>query len=405
MAAELNVRTDRLAWALLAACVATTGTGVAFLARVPAEVLRSENDSFLLTVIFAMILLVFGAVGAVVASRIPANPVGWLFLALGLVEGLYEVAYGYTHYSLAVDALPATAYTAWFANWSSPTSPALIGLAFLLFPDGRLLSRRWRPASWLCVLAIVPVVAHYALLPGPINEFPSVQNPLGVAGADFLRDFNPDLAVFSILCCAAVGVFVRFRRSRGIERQQVKWFAWSAGLVAGFILLVALLGAVVGIDDDSPGAMAAGFVFAVILGGLPVSAGVAILRYRLYDIDLVIKRTLVYGSLTILLGASYLALVLLFRLALSPLTGHSDLAVAGSTLAVAALFRPLRSRIQQGVDRRFYRARYDALRTLDSFSARLRDELDLEALGADLRTVVLDTMQPAHVTVWLRGAP
>jgi len=333
----------------------------------------------------------------------PANPIGWLFLALALIQGCYELAYGYTHYSLAADALPAERWTAWFANWSSPVSPALLGLAFLLFPDGRLLSRRWRPAAWLCVVAILPVVAQHALTPGPITEFPALQSPAGVSTAGFLRDLPVDAAFILIFIATIASVVARFRRSRGVERQQLKWFAWSAGFMTGFLVFSTVAAAATG-GAAGTADYVAGFLFSLVLCGLPVSAGIAILRHGLYDIDLVINRTLVYGSLTATLAGIYLGSVLLLQLALRPLAGESDLAVAASTLTVAALFRPLRSRIQRFVDRRFYRARYDAARTLEGFAVRLRAELDLEALGTDLRRVVHDTMQPAHVSLWLREA-
>ena len=394
----------RLAWPLFGMCVATTAAGLLLLALVPASALEREGETRFLSVTYALILLVFGLVGAVVTSRMPANPIGWLFLALAMIEGTYELASGYTHYSLAVEPLPGTVYVAWFADWSSLPSPALIGLAFLLFPDGHLLSRRWRPVAWFCVLAVLPAVAHYALAPGPIDEFRSLNNPFGMEGAAFLQDINPDVFITMSLVGAVVAVVARLRRSAGVERQQLKWFAWSACLMAGFLPVAAIAATLAGAGDDGTADYVAGFVFAVLLCGLPVSAGIAILRYRLYDIDLVINRTLVYGGLTILLAAAYLGSVLLLQLLLNPVTKQSDLAIAGSTLAAAAMFRPLRSRVQSVVDRRFYRARYDASRTLENYAVRLRDELDLEALGNDLRLVVHETIQPAHVSLWLRSS-
>lgn len=393
----------RLAWSMLALGVAASTIGVVLLELVPSEALEAEGDSLLLSLSFVLVTLVFGLVGAVVATRIASNPIGWLFLGLWLINSVFELAYGYTHYSLAVDTLPASTWMAWLASWSSPLSPALIGLAFLLFPDGRLLSARWRPVGWLCALAVVPPVARYALVPGPIEEFPTITNPVGVESAGFLRDLPPGPFFVLILGCTVIATIVRFRRSHGVERQQLKWFAWAAALIPGFLVFGAVASAVGG--DETTGEYVAGFVFAVIMCGLPVAAGIAILRYRLYDIDLVIKRTLVYGSLTAMLVATYLLIVLLLRFTLRPVTGESDLAVAASTLAVAALFRPLRARIQSAVDRRFYRSRYDAARTLEGFSGRLRDELDLESLGTDLRGVIRDTMQPAHVSLWLRSTP
>jgi len=402
VAAESAVKAVVLAWSAFAFSVVTMAAGVALLALVPAEALALEGDSLWLSLSFVVVLLAFALVGAVVAQHQPRNPVGWLFLGLGLIEGSFELAYGYTHYSLAVTSLPGTSWTAWFSNWSSPLSPALIGLAFLLFPDGRLLSRRWRAAVWFCVLGIAPVFATYALAPGPVAEFPSVRNPAGVDGLGFLRDTPVDVFIVAILLLAVASIVVRLRRSVGVEHQQVKWFAWSGGLVVGFLIISSVAAVLVEGDDGLAGQIA-GQVFAVILCGLPASAGIAILRHRLYDIDRLINRTLVYGALSAVLVATYLGSVLLFRLVLDPLIGESDLAVAASTLAVAALIRPLGSRIQAVVDRRFYRSKFDGVRTLQDFSARLRDELDLAAVGADLRSVVDDTMQPAHVSLWLRS--
>jgi hypothetical protein len=393
----------RLAWSLFAGFVLTSALGVLLLAQVPGAALDREGDSLALSLSFVVVLFVFGLVGAVVAARLPANPFGWLFLALAMIEGCYELSYGWTHYSLAVEPLPATVWTGWFANWSSPLSPALIGLAFLLFPDGRLLSPRWRPAAWLCGLAILPVVGRYALTPGPITEFPSLDNPVGWSAAEPLDEMWTDAWFVLIFVVTTASVVVRLRRARGVERQQLKWFAWSAGLMLTYLVVGGLASGIAGVDAEADYLM--GFVFAVVLCGLPVSAGLAILRYRLYDIDLVINRTLVYGALTAGLVATYLVSVLVSRLLLAPLTGETDLAVAASTLVAAAMFRPLRSRIQAEVDRRFYRSRYDAARTLESFSGRLRDELDLDALGVDLRHVVRRTLQPAHVSLWMRGSP
>ncbi len=393
-----------LAWSLLGVFVVTSSAGVVLLALVPPEALQREGDSLLLSVAFVVVLAVFGVVGAIVASRLPANPVGWLFLGLALIEGWYELTYGYTHYSLAVASLPGTSLTAWVSNWLSPLSPVLIGLAFLYFPGGRLASPRWRPVKWLCILTLIPIFGHYGLSPGPIAEFPSLRNPFGVEGALFLRHLPVDPLIALILVSGMAAVVVRFRRAQGVERQQLKWFAWSAALLASLLVVVSISEALVVEPVDGVAGQIGGLVFAVFLCGLPVSAGLAILRYRLYDVDLVINRTLVYGALTATLALTYLGGVLLLQLSLRHWTSESDLAVAGSTLAVAALFRPARARIQAFVDHRFYRRRYDAGRTLEAFGHRLRAELDLDALGDDLRGVVRETMQPAHMALWLRAA-
>jgi hypothetical protein len=393
----------RLAWSIFAACVLLSAAGVALLAQVPAVALERAGNSFVLSTLFVVVLLVFGLVGAVVASRLPGNPIGWLFLALAALEATYELAFGWTHYTLNADpgALPGAAYTAWVADWTSPLSPPALVLVLLLFPDGRLVSRRWRYVAWLCLPLLLLIVVDYALAPGPISEFPSVTNPVALEGAGWLANVESEPFVFALLCAAVASLVVRFRRSRGSERQQLKWFAYAGGLMATYLLVSSVLLAVVG-DEAGDESYLAGFLFAAVLSTLPVAAGVAILRYRLYDIDVVINRTLVYGALTATLAGAYLGCVLLFQLLLSPLTEDSDLAIAGSTLAVAGLFGPARARIQAAVDHRFYRRRYDAARTLEAFGGRLREQLDLEALAGDLRGVVRETVQPAHVSLWLR---
>jgi hypothetical protein len=354
------------------------------------------NDSLALAATFALVLQVFGVVGAVVAARLPGNPVGWLFLALALLDALYELGSGATQLALDGPDPGWAVWTGWLASWTNPLAPPFIAAALLLFPDGRPPTPRWRWALWLCGPLGALILGRYALAPGPLDAFPSVSNPLGIGGADALGDIPPEPFMYALIIAGAVALVVRFRRSHGVERQQVKWFAYAASLVAAFLLF----GAVVGIFVGGGGA-APGFVFAACLCAVPISTGVAILRHRLYDLDVVVNRTLVYGALTVTLGATYLALVLLVGLAV----GHSGFAVAVSTLAVAGLFRPARAGIQEIVDRRFYRRRYDAARTLEAFSVRLRDELDLAALSVELRGVVRETVQPAHVSLWLRSGP
>jgi hypothetical protein len=391
----------RLPWTLFGAGALLSATGIALLAQVPAEALDRANTSFALQVLFAAVLLVFGLVGAVVASRLPANPIGWLFLALALLDAVFELAYGYTHYTLSADpgALPGVRWAAWVADWTSPLSPPFLVAALLLFPDGRPPGPRWRWVLWLCAPLLALILLQYALAPGPIDEFPSLTNPVGLEGARGLSDVEAEPLAFALLLAAAAALVVRFRRSHGVERQQVKWFAYAASVMAAFLVLASLGDALFG-GEDSDDSIAAGFLFAVCISGVPVAAGIAILRYRLYDIDVVIRRTLVYGTLSATLAAGYLGCVLLSQLVIG---AQSDLAIAASTLSMATLFRPARARIQSAVDRRFYRSRYDASRTLEEFGARLRDELDLEALGDDLRGVVEETMQPAHVSLWLRS--
>jgi hypothetical protein len=266
----------------------------------------------------------------------------------------------------------------------------------LLFPDGRLLSPRWRPIGWCAAVAISGGFITQALTPGKLEDYPQVTNPFGVTSSvlDPLTGLSFLLILVAIVGSSA-SLIIRFRRAEGVQRLQMKWLAF-AGAVAAAVFPIAVLAYSV-----ADGAVSNVAIMLSVLG-LPVAAGVAILRYRLYDIDVVINRTLVYGALTATLAASYLGSVLLLQLALSGLTAGSGLAVAASTLAVAGMFTPARSRIQELVDRRFYRRKYDAARTLETFAARLRDEVDLGALDAELRDVVAETMQPAHVSLWLR---
>ena len=392
----------RLPWVILGVSATTSLAGLALLVQVPSAAIERTGGTLALQALFVVVMLVFGIVGAVVASRLPANPIGWLFLGLSLFDGIFELANGYTHYTLSADpgSLPGAPWAAWVSNWTSPLAPPFLVAALLLFPDGRPPTPRWRWVLWLCAPLLVVLVLQHVLAPGPIDEFPALENPVAIDGADWLGSIRSQPFVFALFLAAAAALIVRFRRSNGVERQQVKWFAFAAAMMAAYLVLSSIAQALFGgqADEDS---LVAGFAFAVFICGVPISAGIAILRHRLYDVDVVINRALVYGALTATLGGAYLALVLLLGLTV----GESDLAVAASTLAVAALFGPARARVQALVDRRFYRRRYDAEQTLLGFVGRLRDELDLEMLGADLRAVVRDTMQPAHVSLWLRRSP
>jgi hypothetical protein len=344
---------------------------------------------------FALLGLSAATTGAVVATRVPANAVGWIILAIGLGVGILLAAGAYGEAGLLTDAgpLPLDEYALWLSNWVGiPVFFGLTGFLLLLFPTGRLLSPGWLWPARAFALIVAVATVGYALSPEPISDV--VANPFAV-DSDIVGVSNDitDLLALPGLGMCVLALVIRMRRSQGAERLQLKWFTYAAA-VAG----AGLAGSVV-----VQGGLLGDAVFLLGLLGvalMPVSAGVAILRYRLYEIDLVIRRTLVYGALTASLGGTYLLLVLLIGLTL----GESNVAVAASTLAVAALFRPARARIQDLVDRRFYRRRYDAGRTLEAFGARLRDEVDLETLAADLRGVVQDTVQPAHVSLWLRSA-
>jgi hypothetical protein len=343
--------------------------------------------------------LAYSGVGALIASRQPDNAMGWLFLGIGATTGLGMLAGAYAERWVAGDggsrALGEAAAVYGTLSWI-PFILVPCTFVLLLFPDGHLVSPRWRWVAWCAGLGIAGVVVTSALAPGRLEDYPTLDNPYGVDSPLLGPLTGIAVALLLVgLVGSAASVIVRFRRAQGERRQQIKWLA-LAGAAAAVIVPVAAAGSDVwGTDATNVACM-----LAVI--GLPLAAGVAILRYRLYDIDVVINRALVYGAVTASLAVAYLACVLLLQLVLSPLTANSGLAIAASTLAVAAMFRPVRARAQAVVDRRFYRRRYDAAQTLASFSGRLRDELDLDALDADLRGVVTDAMQPAHVTLWLR---
>lgn len=353
-----------------------------------------------------VVVFAFGyvAVGALVASREPANAIGWLLLATAAGFGLSNLAYAYAR----DPGLPGVVAVAWVADWSLYVPLYLATMLLpLLFPTGRPPSPRWRPAFAMVLVALSLTIVGAGLSEGNLDVESSypIANPLGVGGAlghaVTAASVTGGALALTAIVVGVVALVVRLQGSRGRERQQVKMLAYV--VVA---LLVDVLALLLGGLFDTPSAEEFGWLGGVLLVtlGLPLAIGIAILRHRLYGIDVVINRTLVYGVLTLTLAGSYLGLFfLLEKLVLSPVTSDSHLAVAGSTLAVAALSRPARARIQTAVDRRFYRQRYDAARTLDAFAMRLRDELDLETVAADLQQVARDTMRPAHVSLWLRG--
>jgi hypothetical protein len=355
-----------------------------------------------------LLILGFAVVAALVVVREPDNRVGWLLLVAAIASGLPAEDYAYS------GKLPGASLAAWMSGWLWFVWLGPVALLLpLVFPTGRLLSRRWRAAVAVAITGLALDIVATALEPGPLDVDTArpMMNPLGVSGS--MRSLVTAAGIVGgVLTLAAFAIgplslVLRFRRSRGRERQQLKVLAYVVVGIAAMVGLLLLAQAVRPLSSGVASGMEntawpVGLLLVIL--GVPFAVGFAMLRHHLYGIDVVINRTLVYGVLTVTLGAAYLASVLVLRLVLSPLTGESDLAVAGSTLAVAALFRPARSRIQSLVDRRFYRARYDATRTLETFSGRLRDEIDLEAVGADLRTVVRDTVQPAHVSLWLRSS-
>jgi hypothetical protein len=368
--------------------LAAAGAGIAVLAIATGFAVRPEpgGDGFIL-----LIAPPFVVVGALLAARRPANPIGWLFLAFSIFASCAFAFAQYAERALHDDpgSLPGGDVAATLAVHLWHPSFGFFVLSLLLFPDGRPLSRGWAWFARLCIAYYVAlaIVALFDQDPLPA-EYPGAEPLFHGPLADALAAVFPFLLTLNLLVLPIAGasLLARLRRTRGEARQQVKVFVYAVAFVM-FTFPLSVLG------------FGSGAYGVFLLGLIPVSAAVAILKYRLYDIDVVINRTLVYGALTATLGATYLGLVLLAGLAV----GKSDVAIAVSTLAVAALFRPLRVRIQELVDRRFYRRRYDAAQTLEAFGARLRDELDLETLAADVRGVVRDTVQPAHVSLWLRS--
>jgi hypothetical protein len=360
--------------------------------------------------------LAFPVVGALVASRRPENPIGWICLAVGTFWMLYNVTTVYGVYGLLARPgsvpFPAEVGSLGESLWA-PALGLLGTYLILLFPDGRLPSRRWRPVAWLSGAVIVLASAGVALVPQPLPELGGIQNPFGLYGYPEVADalFNVLLLLPLCILASAVSLIVRFRRSGGEVREQIKWIAFAASFV-GLVLLVEAVSALIVAPDNFGTGGSQPFWLKLLqdavtlsYAGIPVAVGFAVLKYRLYDIEVVINRTLVYGSLTAMLALVYFGGVATTQAIFRALTGQEEqpqLAVVVSTLVIAALFNPLRRRIQSFIDRRFYRRKYDATKTLEAFSAKLRDETDLDALSDDLVGVVRETMQPAHVSLWLR---
>jgi hypothetical protein len=349
--------------------------------------------------LYATSPIVAAALSVLIVARQPRNPVGWLFGSIGLAIAVETFVQAYAAYAMMVHPgrLPGGVIAAVLQNALWPAQWSFLVLLLLLFPNGHLVSPRWRPVAWLAVVIPATLVSLSAVYPGPLQPFESLPNPIGLPGApgDLLRQLDlskaANLTAVPFLA-AVISIVVRFRRSVGDERQQLKWLAYASGLAfasqaAGAIALPPSVGNLVG---------------NLAMYSLPVAIGVAMLRYHLYDIDLIIRRTLVYGALTATLAAVYFGGVVLLQQLFRTIVGQtSDLAIVGSTLAIAALFQTLRYRIQRTIDRRFYRRRYDATRVLAGFGATLRDEVDLSQLTDHLLAVVEDTMQPAQVSLWL----
>ena len=342
----------------------------------------------------------YSAVGAVVAPRLPQSPIGWLFCAIGLSFAVVHFSAEYAIYALLArpGSLPWGEASVWIWSWVWVPAIGLVVFLDLLFPDGRLPGARWRWFARFTIASVLVGVILTALSPGPILQLP-LQNPLGIEGLPNVYRMV-EAFMYALVVVGASSMLLRLRRVGWIARQQIKWFAYTTAVAISGIILKNTVYPVVGVTL----VWWAGFVLTVVgLAGNPIGMGVAILRYRLYQIDHIINRTLVYGSLTAVLVLVYVGSVVVLQGALRILTGQeSQLAVVVSTLAIAGLFIPLRRGMQSFVDRRFYRRKYDARKTLEAFSAKLRDETNLDAVSNNLVGVVRETMQPTHVSLWLR---
>ena len=356
--------------------------------------------------------LAFPLVGALIASKRPKNAVGWLCLAVGLLWSLSGVFDYYGYYGAATPgSVPFPVVAAGISDWIWVPAVGLLGTyVLLLFPDGRLPSRRWRPLAWLSGVVILLLSFGVMLAPGPLDNLGGVRNPFGIEGADWLTVGAYVLLPLLPLCMltSALSLVLRYRRSGGEERHQIKWIAFAASVVV-VVYAIAMIASFVFPEESWTTAGSVWWLnlltYAVLSSFtlVPIAVGIAVLKYRLYEIDIIINRALVYVSLTATLVAFYLGGVVLLQRLFVLLTGQqSTLAVVASTLLIAALFNPLRRGLQSFVDRRFYRKKYDAAKTLATFNSRLREETDLDSLRDEVLGVVRETMQPEHASLWLR---
>jgi hypothetical protein len=386
----------RLAWVLFVLPLGCASAAIPIVAATGAAWVQDVTTA-------PLMVLTFSGVGLLVVLGDPRNAIGWLLIAIGLAVGANAVTTALVQWdAIRAEPIPGASLNALVnENLQIAALGVLIPRVLLLFPTGRPPSPRWRVVGWAQIVLLVSLLI-LLFDPGELGGHErDYQNPLGVEALWFLSSGPLDVLASSCFVFGALGavvsLIVRFRRSAGVERLQLEWVAWGVGVMGASFVANGLLVLVFDSDAIDP-------FLSLALCLFPVTVGIAVLRYRLYEIDRVISKTLVYAALTVLLGAAYAGLVLAGQALFSPFAGGSNVAVAVSTLAVAALFLPLRSRLQSFVDRRFYRRRYDAQRTLEAFGARLREQVQLEALRGELRLAVEETMEPAHVSLWLREA-
>jgi hypothetical protein len=397
----------RLAWSIWGAAIIVGFAVPVVVTRVWSPESGIVHAAFGEHLFFAVLLLPLLTVGALIVAKRPGNQMGWVVLAVACAWYLIPSDEGYTDFTAQVAAAPDSGWRVWISYWASGL--AVFGTFVflpLLFPDGHLPSARWRPAGWLAAVALLAWTMHDAFGAETASDIAVPGAVKSERLADILGTIEPltTLLTAGVVLASAASILIRFRTARGVERQQLKWFAYVASVVAAFFLLAGVT-ATLSSAQESGMLGAIGWIGGIFGGvvGLPVAIGIAVLRHRLYDIDRLINRTIVFAALSATLLLTYLALVLGLGGAVRDLTGDdSSLVTAASTLVVAALFRPLRGRIQRVVDHRFNRARYDAALTLEAFTARLRDELDLATLSVELQSVVRQTMQPTQVSIWLK---
>ena len=382
-------RAAQFAWGIFALSV------LVMIAALVLWAVRTRESLTADIILYPVAYLAFGAVGALVLSRQPSNRIGQLGLLTGAAGTFVGLA---SMWARVTEPLPAQDWAAWLAAWGFPATLAPPLLLILLFPTGRLASPRWRIVATLVIVGAVLVAGGNAFTP-QIADHPGRHNPLGVEWFTGSLLESGGVGWFPLLAGAvasALGLIPRLRRARGVEREQLKWITYAAALHGAAWIFVAF-------DPTGVAALIGEYAVIATLGLIPIAAGIAILRHRLYDIDIVIRRTIVYGALVTILGALYVALVLGLQTVLSRFSGSDTIPVALSTLAIAAVFGPVRGRVRDLVDRRFYRSRYDHQRMVESFGSRLRDEVDLEAVGRTLVDVADQSVRPASVGLWVRG--
>jgi hypothetical protein len=366
----------------------------------------SEAAADPIVIVFLVFVLAFVSVGALVATKRPGNPLGWVMLAAGIAYSVAGISTAWVEEFVdpgMQNSLPAS-YLGWVSSWMWAIGPFISGTyLLLLFPDGHLPSPRWRPVARAIGVGIVMVVVEIAFKPGPMDiDAPvEISNPLGIGAMGtpigILGGIGAAIAFAGILLSVA-SLFARYRRAAVQTRMQIRWLAFAAAAAVLFVTGGAAIEAVVGSDATDLN----NIIVTVSLTTLPISIGVAILRHRLYDIDRIINKTIVYALVTWSLVAVYAGTV--FVAGSVAVGGDDNLTVAAATLVAAAVFRPVLRRVQGFVDRHFYRHKYDAQKTIDAFGSRLREETDLDELTDDLVAVVQTTMQPSHVSVWLKHA-